>query len=137
MSKNRKKIFCQLLLYKIGKISWIWKIYYKPKTLHEHNFITISKKTENLLKEREILIGEMETMRQRMKNISFYAQELEQKNNEANQQMTEMQETIGMQLNEISREKGTREKLEIEMRQLQEEINIKKNELELTVVRSS
>ena len=83
------------------------------------------------MKEREILIGEMETMRQRMKNMSTYAEELEQKNNEVNQRMTEMQETIGMQLNEISREKGVRERLEIEVRQLQEEIIIKKNELEV------
>jgi len=73
----------------------------------------------------------METMRQRMKNMSTYAEELEQKNNEVNQRMTEMQETIGMQLNEISREKGVRERLEIEVRQLQEEIIIKKNELEV------
>ncbi|XP_018346401.1 PREDICTED: uncharacterized protein LOC108745287, partial [Trachymyrmex septentrionalis] len=92
--------------------------------------ITVSKKTENLLKEREILIGEMETMRQRVKNISCYAEELEQKNNDINQRMTEMQETIGMQMNEISREKGVREKLEIEVQQLQKEIIIKKNELE-------
>ncbi|KYN50640.1 hypothetical protein ALC56_00016, partial [Trachymyrmex septentrionalis] len=93
--------------------------------------ITVSKKTENLLKEREILIGEMETMRQRVKNISCYAEELEQKNNDINQRMTEMQETIGMQMNEISREKGVREKLEIEVQQLQKEIIIKKNELEV------
>ncbi|XP_012060383.1 PREDICTED: cilia- and flagella-associated protein 58-like [Atta cephalotes] len=96
--------------------------------------ITVNKKRDNLLKEREILIGELETMRQRMKNMSTYAEELEQKNNEVNQRMTEMQETIGMQLNEISREKGVRERLEIEVRQLQEEIIIKKNELEVANV---
>ncbi|KYN15189.1 hypothetical protein ALC57_12599 [Trachymyrmex cornetzi] len=73
----------------------------------------------------------MEIMRQRMKNMSCYAEELEQKSNEVNQQMTEMQEIISMQLNEISREKGVREKFEMEVRQLQEEIIIKKNELEV------
>ncbi|XP_018316721.1 cilia- and flagella-associated protein 58 [Mycetomoellerius zeteki] len=106
----------------------------KNKLLAAEKDITISKKKENLLKEREILIGEMETMRQRLKNISCYAEELEQKSNEVNQRMTEMQEIIGMQLNEISREKGVRERLEMEVRRLQEEIIIKKSELEVANV---
>lgn len=85
------------------------------------------------MKEREILIGEMETMRQRIKNMSIYTEKLEEKNSDSNQQMTEMQETIGMQLNEISREKRTRERTEMEARQLQEEIIVKKNELEVKI----
>lgn len=85
------------------------------------------------MKEREILIGEMETMRQRIKNMSIYTEKLEKKNSDSNQQMTEMQETIGMQLNEISREKRTRERTEMEVRQLQEEIIVKKNELEVKI----
>ncbi|XP_018404761.1 PREDICTED: cilia- and flagella-associated protein 58-like [Cyphomyrmex costatus] len=106
----------------------------KNKQLAAEKDITVSKKKENLLKEREILISELETMRQRMKNMSSYAEELEKKNSEVNQQMTEMQGTIGMQLNEISREKGVRERLEMDVRQLQEEIIIKKNELEVANV---
>jgi len=88
-----------------------------------------------LLKEKEILIGEMETMRQRMKNMSIYTEELEKKNSEIDQRMTEMQETIEMQLNEISREKKVREKAETEIQQLQEEIIVKKNELEVKCLR--
>jgi len=77
----------------------------------------------------------METMRQRMKNMSIYTEELEKKNSEIDQRMTEMQETIEMQLNEISREKRVRERAETEIRQLQEEIIVKKNELEVKYLR--
>jgi len=77
----------------------------------------------------------METMRQRMKNMSIYTEELEKKNSEIEQRMTEMQETIEMQLNEISREKRVRERAETEIRQLQEEIIVKKNELEVKYLR--
>lgn len=70
-------------------------------------------------------------MRQRMKNMSIYTQELEKKSSEFEQRMMEMQETIGIQLNEISREKKNRERAEMDMQQLQEEIIIKKNELEV------
>lgn len=70
-------------------------------------------------------------MRQRMKNMSIYTKELEKKNSENEQQMTELQEIINLQLNEISREKKIRERMEMEMQQLQEEIIIKKNELEV------
>lgn len=70
-------------------------------------------------------------MRQRMKNMSIYTEELEKKSSENEQRMTEMQETIGMQLNEISREKRIRERAETEVQQLQEEIIVKKNELEV------
>jgi len=70
-------------------------------------------------------------MRQRMKNMSIYTEELEKKNSEIDQRMMEMQETIEMQLNEISREKRVRERAETEIQQLQEEIIVKKNELEV------
>ncbi|XP_011875433.1 PREDICTED: cilia- and flagella-associated protein 58-like [Vollenhovia emeryi] len=102
----------------------------KNKQLVVEKDTTISKKKENLLKEREILIGEMETMRQRMKNMTIYTQELEKKSSEIEQRMTDMQDMIGMQLNEISREKRSRERAETEVQQLQEELVLKKNELE-------
>lgn len=83
------------------------------------------------MKERERLVGEMETMRQRLKNMSVYTEELEKKSSEVDHQMNEMQETLDMQLNEISRERRGRERAEADVRQLQEEITVKKNELEV------
>lgn len=83
------------------------------------------------MKERERLIGEMETMRQRMKNMSVYTEELEKKSSEVDHQVNEMQETLDMQLNEISRERRARERAETDVRQLQEEIAVKKSELEV------
>lgn len=97
----------------------------------ENCSIAISKQKESLLKERERLMGEVETVRQRMKNMSAYAQELERKSSETEQRMDEMHDTIEMQLNEITREKKGRERAEAEGRQLQEEVAVKKNELEV------
>ncbi|XP_071574456.1 cilia- and flagella-associated protein 58, partial [Temnothorax nylanderi] len=97
---------------------------------YDNYSITISKKKENLLKEKETLIGEVETMQQRMKNMSIYMEELEKKSSEVEQRMTEMQETICIQMNEISREKIIRDRAETEVQQLQEEIILKKNDLE-------
>lgn len=73
----------------------------------------------------------METMRQRMKNMSIYTEDLEKKKSEIDQRLMEMQETIDMQMNETLREKKVRERAETEVRQLQEEIIVKKNELEV------
>lgn len=83
------------------------------------------------MKEKKILIGEMETMRQRMKNMSIYTEDLEKKKSEIDQRLMEMQETLDMQMNETLREKKVRERAETEVRQLQEEIIVKKNELEV------
>lgn len=63
--------------------------------------------------------------------MSAYTEELEKRNSEIDQRMNEMQETLGMQLNEISREKRIRQRAETETRQLEEEIAAKKNELEV------
>lgn len=76
-------------------------------------------------------MGEIETMRQRMRNMSAYTEELEKKGSESEQRINELHETIGMQLNELSHEKRGRERAETEMRQLQEEIAVKKTELEV------
>lgn len=78
-------------------------------------------------------MGEMETMRQRLKNMSAYTEELEKKANVLDHRMNEMQETLDMQLNEISRERRGRERAEVEVRQLQEEITVKKDELEVRI----
>lgn len=63
--------------------------------------------------------------------MSIYTGELEKRSTDIEQRVMEMQETITMQLNEISREKKIRERVETEIQQLQEEIVIKKNELEV------
>lgn len=78
-------------------------------------------------------MGEMETMRQRLKNMSAYKEELEKKASVLDHRMNEMQETLDMQLNEISRERRGRERAEVEVRQLREEITVKKDELEVRI----
>lgn len=78
-------------------------------------------------------MGEMETMRQRLKNMSSYTEELEKKVGMLDHRMNETQETLDMQLNEISRERRGRERAEVEVRQLQEEITVKRDELEVRI----
>lgn len=75
----------------------------------------------------------METMRQRLKNMSAYTEELEKKVSVLDHRMNEMQETLDMQLNEISRERRGKERAEVEARQLEEEITVKKSELEVMI----
>ncbi|XP_011154123.1 cilia- and flagella-associated protein 58 [Harpegnathos saltator] len=115
----------QLNIVKLGQ-----EIEQKNKQLSVEKDIAVSKQKEVLLKERERLLDEMETMRQRLKNMSPYIEELEKKSSEVDQRMIEMQETLDMQLNEISREKRGRERTEMEVQQLQKDITIKKDELE-------
>ncbi|XP_014470458.1 PREDICTED: cilia- and flagella-associated protein 58-like [Dinoponera quadriceps] len=115
----------RLNIVKLGQ-----EIEQKDKQLAAEKDVAISKQKEVLLKERDRLVGEMEAMRQRLKNVSAYTEELERKGSATDHRMNEMQETLDMQLNEISREKRGRERAEMEVRQLQEEITVKKDELE-------
>lgn len=108
------------------------KIYgISSREFYENYSTAISKQKESLLKERERLVGEIETMRQRMRNMSAYTEELEKKGGESEQRINELHETIEMQLNELSHEKRGRERTETEMRQLQNENAVKKTELEV------
>jgi len=76
-------------------------------------------------------MGEMDTIRQRQRHMSAYIEELEKKIAETEEQISDMEETIQMQLTEISHEKRGKEKIEAEAQQLHEEIAAKKNELEV------
>jgi hypothetical protein len=63
--------------------------------------------------------------------MSVYIEELEKKAGETEEQINELQETIQMQLTEITHEKRSKERMETEVQQLQEEITVKKSELEV------
>lgn len=76
-------------------------------------------------------MGEMETMRQRMKNMASYVDELEKKSVETEEQIEDLNDTIEMQASELSREKRAKEKVEMDLQQLEEEFTVKKNELEV------
>jgi len=80
-------------------------------------------------------MGEMDTIRQRQRHMSTYIEELEKKAGESEEQINELQETIQMQLTEITHEKRGKERVEAEAQQLQEEIIAKKGELEVRKLR--
>ncbi|XP_024936325.1 cilia- and flagella-associated protein 58 isoform X2 [Cephus cinctus] len=90
----------------------------------------VNKQKEGLLRERERLMGEMETLRQRMNNIAVYTEELERKNSATDQRMADIQESMNTQLNELSKEHRARERAENEVQQLQEELKIKTTDLQ-------
>ncbi|PBC28999.1 Coiled-coil domain-containing protein [Apis cerana cerana] len=91
---------------------------------------SIAKQKENLILEKERLISEVETLKERLKNMTLYTDELENRTSIATQKISELQENIDIQLSEISRERRGRLKAEEEILQLQDELTVKKADLE-------
>ncbi|CAL7944366.1 unnamed protein product [Xylocopa violacea] len=91
---------------------------------------SMTKQKESLIQEKEKLASEVDTLKQRLKNMSLYTEELEQRNSVVGQQIDEMKENLDVQLSEISRERRGRQRAEEEAHQLQEELLIKANDLE-------
>lgn len=75
-------------------------------------------------------------MRERLKNMSLYTEELEKRNSSVGHQMSEMQENLDVQLNEISRERRARQRTEDEVLQLQEVLASKTNDLEVSDIQT-
>ncbi|XP_076227482.1 cilia- and flagella-associated protein 58 [Nomia melanderi] len=106
------------------------EIQQKNRQLAASEDVSATKQKENLMKEKEKLTSEMDTLRQRLKNVSLYTDELEARNVECEQQITEMRENIDTQLSEISKERRARQRAEDELHQLQEELAATTNDLE-------
>lgn len=73
----------------------------------------------------------METLKERLKNMTLYTDELENRTSIATQKISELQENIDIHLSEISRERRGRLKAEEEVLQLQDELTVKKADLEV------
>ncbi|XP_035722569.1 cilia- and flagella-associated protein 58-like isoform X1 [Vespa mandarinia] len=104
----------------------------KNKQLAGEDDSGVSKQKETLLREKEKLLGEMTTMKGRLKNMSQYIEELEEKNIMADQKISEIQETLDIRTNEVSREKKGKEKAEEDFRRMENELLIKTEDLEST-----
>ncbi|XP_012287778.1 cilia- and flagella-associated protein 58 [Orussus abietinus] len=91
----------------------------------------VNKQRDGMANEREKLNGELETIKQRMKNMQTYNEELEKAARGAERQINELQEIIDAHLNTISKEQRGRENAEKEISQLQETIKMKNNELQV------
>lgn len=76
-------------------------------------------------------MSEVVTLKQRLKNMVLYTDELEKRNTTAGTQIAEMQENLDMQLSEISRERRGRQRSEDEVLQLQDELTVKTSDLEV------
>ncbi|XP_076664868.1 cilia- and flagella-associated protein 58 isoform X2 [Andrena cerasifolii] len=86
---------------------------------------------ESLMKEKEIMASEMDTLRQRLKNMSLYTEELEKRTSDTDHKMHDLQENLDMHLSEFSKERRGRQRAQDEAHQLQEELNAKTNDLEV------
>ncbi|XP_047351046.1 cilia- and flagella-associated protein 58-like [Vespa velutina] len=104
----------------------------KNKQLAGEDDSGVSKQKETLLREKEKLLGEMTTLKGRLKNMSQYIEELEEKNIMADQKISEIQETLDIRTNEVSREKRVKEKVEEDFRRMENELLIKTEDLEST-----
>lgn len=91
----------------------------------------MNKQKEGFGPDRDKLVGEIETLRERLKATTKYNSDLELRNAEIENQRTEIQENLDVQLNEYSKEHRLREKAEETIQQLQEEL--KRNISELQV----
>ncbi|XP_063978524.1 cilia- and flagella-associated protein 58-like [Diachasmimorpha longicaudata] len=89
----------------------------------------VTKQKDSLVKEKERLTNEVETLKQRIKSMSKYTEELETKANDCDQRMNKMQENMDIQMNEISKERIIRERLEKELLSLDEQIKGKNTQL--------
>lgn len=76
----------------------------------------------------------MDTLRQRLKNMSYYTEELEKRTSDADQQLNEMQENLDLQLSEVSKERRLRLRTEDELHQVQEELSEKVTTLEVNCI---
>lgn len=73
----------------------------------------------------------MDTLRERLKNMSSYTEELEKRNSVVGHQIEEMQENLDTQLSEISKERRAKQIAEDEVQQLQEELIAKTDNLQV------
>lgn len=81
------------------------------------------------MKEKEMLVSEMDTLRQRLKNMSLYTEELEKRTGDADQKIQGMQEELEAHMSEISKERRTRQRAQDEAQQLHEELDAKLDDL--------
>ncbi|KAG7201001.1 hypothetical protein KM043_003356 [Ampulex compressa] len=88
-------------------------------------------KQEGLVpKEKERLVGEMETLKQRLANAAQYTEELEKRVSEADRRIEEMQESLEARSNETSKERRAKQRAEAEARELREELGTRTTDLE-------
>lgn len=77
------------------------------------------------------MTNEIETLKQSIKSKSMYTEELEKKMSDVENQISKMQENMEIQMIEISKERLVRERLEREIMELEEELKIKRNQLQV------
>ena len=70
-------------------------------------------------------------MKSRLKNTELYAEELDKKLNEREQQISELQENLDIQRSENAKEHKIRERLEKDLQQLDESVKFKDNQLQV------
>ena len=99
--------------------------------------VSFAKQKESLIQEKEKLMSEVDTLKERLKNMAQYTEELEKRSSVAGQQIAEMQENMDTQLSEISKERRARQRAEDEILQLQEELAVKTSDLEVTGLSNS
>ncbi|XP_074528557.1 cilia- and flagella-associated protein 58 [Halichoeres trimaculatus] len=86
------------------------------------------KVTEELMKEREQLQTDVEDLREKLKQANTNQQEIEAKRDAALENISQLQQELQVQQNEISREMRFKEKLDKEVKQLHIDMEAKRGE---------
>jgi uncharacterized protein (DUF3084 family) len=93
--------------------------------------VPVAKEKDSLTKEHERVLGEVDTLKQRLKSVATYNQELEVKIGEAEQQISELQDIIDQQNNDMMKARREREKTESEIEDVYEELKIRSAQLQV------
>lgn len=86
------------------------------------------------MKERERLTSEMNSLKQSIKNMSQYTDELERRIHAGDLRITEMQEQLDVQQSVISKEGRVKERMEAELHRHREDLKIRDVEAQVSFI---
>ncbi|XP_011501647.1 PREDICTED: coiled-coil domain-containing protein 147-like [Ceratosolen solmsi marchali] len=102
----------------------------KSKQLSTEEQLPPTQEKDGLTKENERLLGEVDALKQCLKNAANYNQEIEEKVNETEEKIKSLQETIDQQNNDMLKVQREREKTQSELDNLYEKFIIRSTELQ-------
>ncbi|KAG8281210.1 hypothetical protein J6590_063410 [Homalodisca vitripennis] len=98
-------------------------------TDQEGDFSAMAKTKEAQAKERERMVNEILSLRERLSAALSYQEELERKNSSADLRISELQQELENQINEMSKESRFKERFEDEVHRARKELGAKENQI--------
>ncbi|XP_054287968.1 cilia- and flagella-associated protein 58-like [Macrosteles quadrilineatus] len=96
---------------------------------HDGEFSSMAKTKEAQAKERERMMAEISNLRERLNAAMTYQDELERKNSSADLRISELQQELENQTNEMSKESRFKERFEDELLRVKKELTVKDSQI--------